>query len=172
VGLEQILAVHTPDYVERLEAISSQGGGHIDADTYVNVDSHKAALLAAGGLLNTVDAVLSGQADNSFALIRPPGHHALPHTGMGFCLLGNVAIAARWAQQHYGIERVLIVDFDVHHGNGTQDMFYNDPSVLFFSTHQYPHYPGTGALDEMGTELAHGTTINVPFSPYVGDASL
>jgi len=132
VGLEQILAVHTPDYVERLEAISSQGGGHIDADTYVNVDSHKAALLAAGGLLNTVDAVLSGQADNSFALIRPPGHHALPHTGMGFCLLGNVAIAARWAQQHYGIERVLIVDFDVHHGNGT--------------------------------------TINVPFSPYVGDA--
>jgi len=170
VALEQILEVHTPHYLEQLRALSDQGGGHLDADTYVNGDSYQAALLAAGGLLNTVDAVLTGQADNSFALVRPPGHHALPHVGMGFCLLGNVAIAARWAQQQYGIDRVLIVDFDVHHGNGTQDIFYNDPSVLFFSTHQYPHYPGTGNVDEMGTELAYGTTINVPMPPLVGDA--
>ena len=167
--LDALLRVHTPQYVEQLQAMSARGGGRIDGDTYVNPASYEAALLAAGGLLNLTDFVLQGQADNGFALIRPPGHHALSEVGMGFCLLANVAIAARWAQDHYGIERVLIVDFDVHHGNGTQAIFYDDPSILFFSTHQYPYYPGTGAATELGTELAYGSTINIPFPALVGD---
>jgi len=167
--LDAILRVHTAQYVERLQAISARGGGRIDSDTYVNADSYQAALLAAGGLLNLTDMVLQGQVDNGFALIRPPGHHALEQRGMGFCLLANAAIAARWAQDRHGVERVLIVDFDVHHGNGTQDIFYHDPSVLFFSTHQYPYYPGTGAVDELGSEFAYGTTVNVPFPAAVGD---
>ncbi|MBX3015584.1 MAG: histone deacetylase [Caldilineaceae bacterium] len=168
--LDAVFRVHTPQYIERLQALSVRGGGRIDADTYVNADSYQAALLAAGGLLNLTDMVLTGQADNGFALIRPPGHHALEQRGMGFCLLANAAIAARWAQDHHGVERVLIVDFDVHHGNGTQAIFYDDPTVLFFSTHQYPYYPGTGAADEVGSEMAYGTTVNVPFPTFVGDS--
>ncbi|CAN5825378.1 histone deacetylase [soil metagenome] len=167
--VEAILRVHAARYVEALQKLSARGGGHVDGDTYVNGDSYQAALLAVGGLLNLTDAVLQGEANNGFALIRPPGHHALPQVGMGFCLFANVAIATRWAQEHHGVGRVLIVDFDVHHGNGTQDVFYEDPTVLFFSTHQYPYYPGTGAADEMGVELGHGTTINVPFPALVGD---
>jgi len=168
-SLDAVQRVHTHHYVERLQSIAMFGGGRIDADTYVNGNSYVAALLAAGGLLNVVDAVMWGQADNGFALVRPPGHHALAYQGMGFCLLANVAIAARWAQDHHGVKRVLIVDFDVHHGNGTQDIFYDDPSVLFFSTHQFPYYPGTGAADEIGSEVAYRGTINVPFPAHVGD---
>jgi acetoin utilization deacetylase AcuC-like enzyme len=167
--LDAVLKVHTPRYLERLEMSQLMGGGHLDADTYLTADSYQAALLAAGGVLNMVDAVLYGQADNGFALVRPPGHHALAHTGMGFCLLANAAIAARWAQERHGVNRVLIVDFDVHHGNGTQEILWSDPSVLFFSTHQYPFYPGTGAADEVGDELGHGATLNVPLPAYVGD---
>lgn len=167
--LDAILRVHTPQYVERLQAINEQGGGRIDADTYLNADSYQAALLAAGGLLNMTDMIIQGEVENGFALIRPPGHHALENRGMGFCLLANAAIAARWAQDHHGLDRILIVDFDVHHGNGTQDIFYHDPSVLFFSTHQYPYYPGTGDADELGSEVSYGTTVNVPFPAYVGD---
>lgn len=168
-SLDAVLKVHTPNYVERLAMSQMLGGGHLDADTYLNADSYNAALLAVGGLLNLVDTVLWGRANNGFALVRPPGHHALPYVGMGFCLLANVAIAARWAQERHGVSRVLIVDFDVHHGNGTQDIFWSDPSVLFFSTHQYPYYPGTGAADELGDETGYGTTINIPFPAYVGD---
>lgn len=167
--LEAVLRVHTPRYVERLQMAAMLGGGHLDADTYLNADSYTAALLAAGGLLNVVDAVLWGRADNGFALVRPPGHHALAYVGMGFCLLANIAIAARWAQDRHGVQRVLIVDFDVHHGNGTQDIFYHDPSVLFMSAHQFPYYPGTGAADEIGDEKGAGSTINVPFPAHVGD---
>ena len=167
--VEAILAVHTPQYLERLQRLARSGGGHLDSDTYVNADSYEAALRSAGGLLNLVDAVLWRQAENGFALVRPPGHHALTYQGMGFCLFANAAIAARWAQRHHGIERVLVVDFDVHHGNGTQDIFYNDPSVLFFSTHQFPYYPGTGAATELGADKAYGSTVNVPFPPHVGD---
>ena len=168
--VDALLRVHTAQYVERLQALSDRGGGRIYSDTYVNADSYQAALLAAGGLLNLTDMVLQGQVDNGFALIRPPGHHALGHRGMGFCLLANAAIAARWAQDRHGVERVLIIDFDVHHGNGTQDIFYHDPSILFVSTHQYPYYPGTGAADEVGDEMAYGTTVNIPFPAFVGDA--
>ncbi|HXF61006.1 MAG TPA: histone deacetylase, partial [Caldilineaceae bacterium] len=127
------------------------------------------ALLGAGGLISVVDQVLRGQADNGLALVRPPGHHALPHWGMGFCLLANPAIAARWAQDQFGLHRILIVDIDVHHGNGTQEVFYRDPSVLFFSIHQYPFYPGTGAANETGLDKAEGSTINAPFPAAVGD---
>jgi len=167
--LDALLRVHTPQYIERLQMLSEGGGGRIDADTYANADSYRAALLAAGGLLNMTDMILNGQVDNGFALIRPPGHHALEQRGMGFCLLSNAAIAARWAQDHHGLERVMIIDFDVHHGNGTQAIFYDDPSVLFFSTHQFPYYPGTGDADEMGGEIAYGTTVNIPLPTYVGD---
>ncbi|MEZ4706651.1 MAG: histone deacetylase [Caldilineaceae bacterium] len=167
--LDAILRVHTPQHLERVRKLSEQGGGRIDADTYANRDTYQAALLSAGGLLNVVDAVLRGQADNGFALVRPPGHHALQNRGMGFCIFANVSIAARWAQDHYGVERVLIVDFDVHHGNGTQDIFYHDPTVLFFSIHQYPHYPGTGGATELGDEIAYGATVNVPAPPGAGD---
>jgi acetoin utilization deacetylase AcuC-like enzyme len=168
--LDAVLRVHTPEYVERLQSISLLGAGHLDADTYVNPDSYQAALLAAGGLLNVVDYVLTGRADNGFALVRPPGHHALTYHGMGFCLLANAAIAARWAQDRHGLARVLVVDFDVHHGNGTQDIFYADRDILFFSTHQYPYYPGTGAADEIGIAHAEGATVNVPLPSFVGDA--
>ncbi len=167
--INAVLRVHTAQYVERLQQLADRGGGRIDADTYSNADSYHAALLAAGGLLNMIDMVLTGQVDNGFALIRPPGHHALEQRGMGFCLLANAAIAARWAQDQHGIDRILIIDFDVHHGNGTQEIFYHDPSVLFFSTHQYPYYPGSGDADEIGSEIAYGTTVNIPFPTYVGD---
>jgi acetoin utilization deacetylase AcuC-like enzyme len=167
--LDAILRVHTPQYLERLQIATLTGGGHLDPDTYLNANSLQAALLAAGGLLTVVDTVMQGRADNGFALVRPPGHHALPNWGMGFCLLANVAIAARWAQDRHHVERILIVDYDVHHGNGTQEVFYRDPSVLFFSTHQFPYYPGTGAATETGDAKAEGRTINVPFPAFVGD---
>jgi acetoin utilization deacetylase AcuC-like enzyme len=167
--LEAVLRVHSRTYLERLEIASLQGGGNLDADTYLTEASYQVALLGAGGLLNLVDAVLEGKVQNGFSLSRPPGHHAMPHWGMGFCLLGNAGIAARWAQDRHKVGRVLIVDFDVHHGNGTQEFFYRDPSVLFFSTHQYPYYPGTGAAYETGAEGAEGTTMNVPLPSAVGD---
>jgi len=165
---EQLLRVHSRRHLSTV-ALAAQRNAHLDADTYVGSDSEQAARLAAGGLCNVVAAVLSGQADNGFALVRPPGHHATPERGMGFCLYNNVAIAARAAQVEHGVERVLIVDFDVHHGNGTQDAFYEDGSVLFFSTHQYPYYPGSGHWRETGRGAGAGATINVPFPAGVGD---
>jgi acetoin utilization deacetylase AcuC-like enzyme len=165
----QLLRVHSRKHLSTV-ALAAQRGAHLDADTYVGSDSEQAARLAAGGLCNIVGAVLGGQATNGFALVRPPGHHATLDRGMGFCLYNNVAIAARAAQNEYGAKRVLIVDFDVHHGNGTQDAFYEDGSVLFFSTHQYPYYPGSGHWRETGRGAGAGTTVNVPFPAGVGDA--
>ena len=167
---ELILTVHTPRYLEILNWIESQEGiVHIDADTYGLPSSPHIARLSAGGVVDAVEAVLSGRADNGLAAVRPPGHHALAGRGMGFCILGNIAIAARYAQLRHNIERVMIVDFDVHHGNGTQDMFYDDDSVYFMSTHQYPFYPGTGSVGEVGTEKGKGYTLNVPLEAGHGD---
>jgi acetoin utilization deacetylase AcuC-like enzyme len=166
------LTVHTADYLDLLRRISAMPHmTHLDPDTYAGPDALTIALLSAGGVVGAADAVLSGTASNGLAATRPPGHHAMPARGMGFCLLGNVAIAARHAQDRYGIDRVLIVDYDVHHGNGTEAMFYGDPSVLYISTHQYPFYPGTGALTDLGTDRGEGYTINIPLPAGSGDAT-
>ena len=167
---DQIARLHSPSYIDRVRQLSERGGGHLDPDTYTNSYSFAAAMLAAGALITITRAVLADDARNGFALIRPPGHHALPARGMGFCIFNNVAIAALEALHCPGVERVLIYDFDVHHGNGTQDAFEEDPRVLFFSTHQYPHYPGTGAAGETGIGDGAGTVVNIPLPPGIGDA--
>jgi acetoin utilization deacetylase AcuC-like enzyme len=166
----EIARVHTPSYIDQVKRMAERGGGHLDPDTYVNAHSYDAAVLAAGGLLALTRAVLEGQLDNGFALVRPPGHHAVSDRGMGFCLFNNVAIAARDALARPDVSRVMIVDFDVHHGNGTQDAFADEPDVLFFSTHQYPHYPGSGWLSEIGVGEGEGTVVNVPLPPGTGDS--
>jgi acetoin utilization deacetylase AcuC-like enzyme len=168
----QILSVHTADYLELFKRVNvMERTAMLDANTYAGPGALEIARLSAGGAVDAVDAVCAGSADNGLAAVRPPGHHAIADYGLGFCLLGNIAIAARHAQQKYGIERVLIVDYDVHHGNGTEAMFYDDPSILFISTHQYPLYPGTGAVTDVGTGAGVGYTINVPLPAYCGDAN-
>jgi acetoin utilization deacetylase AcuC-like enzyme len=165
----QVLAVHTEDYYALLERVMAKAPGYLDmAPTYIVPESFRVARLAAGGAIRAVDAVLDGEASAAFALIRPPGHHAPPDRAMGFCLLNNIAIAARHAQAR-GRGRVMIVDFDVHHGNGTQDAFYADPSVLFISTHQMGIYPGSGAASETGMGAGEGFTLNLPLPAGAGD---
>jgi acetoin utilization deacetylase AcuC-like enzyme len=155
--------VHTLPYIELVKREVEQRREQLSTgDTTISEASMTCSRAAAGCALSAVDAVLSRRVQNAFCLIRPPGHHAESNRGMGFCLFNNVAVAARYAQRRYGIERVLIADWDVHHGNGTQEIFYRDPSVLFFSTHQSPWYPGTGAADETGYGDAEGLTINCP----------
>lgn len=166
---EELLRVHTERHLQRVREVAERGGGYLDPDTYVSPRSYEAALMAAGGVVQAVDDVLTGEVGNAFALVRPPGHHAKRERAMGFCLLNNVAIAARAALAHDDIERVFIADFDVHHGNGTASLFESDPSVFYFSTHQYPYYPGTGAKAEVGTGAGAGTTLNVPLPTNVGD---
>ena len=161
---EELLLCHTREYLRTAKHDVQQGYGFLSTgDTDITSNSLDIARQAVGGVLNAVDAVLAGAAQNAFCAVRPPGHHATASRGMGFCLFNNVAIAARYAQRKHGVERVLIVDWDVHHGNGTQDMFYSDPTVFFFSTHQWPLYPGTGRADETGDGAAEGTTRNFPF---------
>lgn len=168
---EAVVAVHSEVYLNRLSRTSKLSDTMMfGLDTYVTPQSYATAQLAAGGVLEAVTAVVRGDVDNALASIRPPGHHARPAEGMGFCLLNNIAIAARYAVSRLGLDRVLIVDFDVHHGNGTQDIFYDDPSVLFISSHQSPLYPGTGAIYEMGEDAGEGYTINIPLPPGIGDA--
>jgi len=168
----QIFSVHSRAHLERLVAVS-QGDRltRLDAETYALPVSLEVARLAAGAAIGAVDAVLSGRADNALAVVRPPGHHATPDRQMGFCLLNNIAIAARHAQSEHGINKVLILDYDVHHGNGTQDIFYADPNVMFISIHQSPHYPGTGAMRETGADAGRGYTLNVPLPAGHGDES-
>ena len=167
---EELLRCHHPRHLQLVEETSRGGGGMLDPDTYTNEFSYEAAVKVVGGLIDLVAAVLAGKLDNGFALVRPPGHHATYSRAMGFCLLANVALAARAARFDYGLERVAIIDFDVHHGNGTQAILDEDPSILFVSSHQYPYYPGTGALGEIGRGEAKGTKVNLPLKPYVGDA--
>ena len=154
-----------PRYIELVEREVAEHRDQLSTgDTTISAGSAEAARAAAGSALASVDAVFSGEVANAFCVVRPPGHHASEARGMGFCLFNNVALAARYAQQRYGAERVLIADWDVHHGNGTQDIFYEDGSVLFFSTHQSPWYPGTGDASETGEGAGSGKTINCPFS--------
>lgn len=157
--IDEIHYIHSNSQIEKARKYSELEIP-LDPDTVLCKDSYNVALLAAGGAITAVDSVLDNR-DSSFALVRPPGHHATPTKSMGFCIFNNIAIAARHAQK-MGKKRVLIVDWDVHHGNGTQDAFYDDPTVLYFSTHQYPHYPGTGWMDEIGTGDGEGFNINVP----------
>ena len=163
-------AVHTPPLLRQIRQMASYGGGQFDSDTYVTADSWDAARLAAGAAIGAVEVVVGGSARNAFALVRPPGHHATPGRAMGFCLINNIAVAARYALRQLGLQRVAIVDYDVHHGNGTQDVFYDDPQVLFCSTHAAPFYPGGGSVAEMGDRnLAFGATLNVPLPFGSGD---
>jgi acetoin utilization deacetylase AcuC-like enzyme len=172
VGDDLIATVHTERLINMLHWIEQQNEDvWFDGDTYTVPGSVEIARLAAGGVVRAVDAVLKGEAANGLAAVRPPGHHALAGRGMGFCILGNVPIAARFAQQQHGLSRVMIVDYDVHHGNGTQDMFFEDDSVLFISSHQSPFYPGSGLIHEIGAGRGKGYTLNIPLQGGHGDAS-
>jgi acetoin utilization deacetylase AcuC-like enzyme len=161
-SLDALERVHRPGYLRQLQEVCERGGGWLEADTVVSRGSWEVARLAAGAVIDAVDRVLGGEAQRAFCAIRPPGHHALQQSAMGFCLLNHVAIAARHAIEVHRLDRVLVIDFDVHHGNGTQDIFYDDPSVLFLSMHRYPFYPGSGNVDETGTGPGLGTKLNLP----------
>jgi acetoin utilization deacetylase AcuC-like enzyme len=168
-SVEELETIHAPEYISHVKAKAASGGGWLDPDTVISEKSYQAALYAAGGVMVAVEQVMSGTVDSAFALVRPPGHHAVRDRAMGFCLFNNVAIAAKFALTRFSLERVLIADFDVHHGNGTQEAFYGDPRVLYFSTHEYPFYPGTGWRDETGSGEGEGTTVNVPMVGGWGD---
>ncbi len=172
-AMEYLTAIHSPAYVERVAKACGEGAASIDSlDVAVSQESYAVAVQAAGGVLAAVDAVMAGRVRNAFGAVRPPGHHALRDKAMGFCIFNNVAVAARYVQKKHGLAKVLIADWDVHHGNGTQAAFYADPTVFYFSTHRYPYYPGTGAADETGTGAGLGTTLNVPLPAGAGDAEL
>src|SRR2546421_1815640 len=175
---DELAAVHEREYIRKVEAAarkvtedSAKGGRKtrfFATDTYVSAKSYEAAIKAAGAPLTAIDAIMNGEVENAYCLVRPPGHHAVRETAMGFCLFNNVAVAARYAIDHYGLERVMIIDYDVHHGNGTQETFYDDPRVLYFSTHRASFYPGSGLSDERGEGAGLGTTINVPLPAMTG----
>ncbi len=159
---DDILRVHPARHLSRIREFADAGGGRIEADTVMSPESADVAILAAGAAVDAVSKVVSSKDSTAFCLVRPPGHHAVPDAPMGFCLLGNAAIAARTAVQRLGLDRVLVVDWDVHHGNGTQDVFYEDEQVGFFSAHRFPFYPGTGRKSETGRGSGLGTTFNLP----------
>lgn len=167
---EELELCHGPAYVTSVAQTSGVTRCDFDPDTHTSPETWAVTTLAAGGVLTAAEAVLDGDVDNAFALVRPPGHHARPDTAMGFCFFNNVAIAARWLVEKRGLKRVLVLDWDVHHGNGTQEMFYESPQVLYMSTHQYPFYPGTGYFNEIGTGAGEGFTVNMPMLATLGDA--
>ena len=165
-----IEATHGQDYVRMIEATAAHDVYALDGDTITCRDSFAVSVLAVGGLLTLIDAIAAGEVRNGFALVRPPGHHALRRRAMGFCLFNTMAIAAEYLTRTHGAKKILIMDWDVHHGNGTQDAFYDDPSVLFISTHQFPFYPGSGALNEVGVGAGEGFTLNIPLPAGCADA--
>ena len=166
---ESLRAVHPERHIAFIEDLCARGGGHIDMDTVAVAATYEAAVRAAGGAVALVDALLSGEAASGFSAMRPPGHHAEPAQAMGFCFFGNAAVAARHAQSAHGVERVLILDWDVHHGNGTNTIFHTDPSVLFVSLHESPLYPGTGPARDLGAGDGEGYTVNLPVPGRSGD---
>ena len=165
---EDLLRVHTKAYINLIKTLAFMGGGWLDDDTFVSAASFDIAVLAVGGAIRAFELAIE-DGIHSFALVRPPGHHASQDRGAGFCIFNNIACGVRYAQEKLGIEKVLIVDWDLHHGNGTQDIFYEDPSVFYFSTHQYPWYPGTGRIDEIGKGEGNGFTVNIPLPAGCGD---
>jgi acetoin utilization deacetylase AcuC-like enzyme len=167
--IDEIAVCHTKEYVEYAKEFCEKGGGYLDPDTYANSNSFLAAATAVGSSIDLTNSVIKGDTKNGFALLRPPGHHALANRSMGFCLFGNIAIAAKVALTQLGIKRVAIVDFDVHHGNGTQALVGDDPNILFISTHQYPFYPGTGSIREIGQGVSEGTIVNISLHAGVDD---
>lgn len=167
---EEIETIHAPSYVEFIASTAGKRSVFLDPDTSTSPDTYEVAKLAVGGVCNAIDSVVDGRVDNAFALVRPPGHHAERDTAAGFCVFNNIAIGAMHAINKYKFKRILIIDWDLHHGNGTQHSFYGDQRILYFSTHQYPYYPGTGNLTECGRGHGEYYTINVPLSTGAGDA--
>jgi acetoin utilization deacetylase AcuC-like enzyme len=169
-SFEELARVHAESYIRRIAATQGREPTALDPDTSTSSGSYAAALRAAGGVLSAVEAVLGGGYAGAFAAVRPPGHHAEADRAMGFCLFNNVAVAARSALERHGLRRVLLVDWDVHHGNGSMHSFYDSPEVLYFSVHQYPHYPGTGSVEQTGQGPGEGYTVNLPLPGGQGDA--
>jgi len=167
---DELALVHDAAYVEEVAATQRKAYFAFDADTPTSAQSYETARLAAGGFLALLDAIMSGTVEDGFAFVRPPGHHAERHRAMGFCLFNNVAVGAAYLRHRHGLQRVLIMDWDLHHGNGTQHLFEAQPGVLYISTHQYPYYPGTGAVEEVGYGDGEGYTVNLPFPAGFGDA--
>ena len=163
-SVEEIAYIHSAKYIDSLKALAEHGGGYLDGDTPVSEKSYEVALYAAGGIMTAVDKVISTKNSNALCLVRPPGHHALPEHGMGFCLFNNIAIAARYAQKKHGLKKIAIIDWDLHHGNGTQEAFWDDDTVLFCSLHRYPYYPGSGSEMEQGVGKGTGFTVNIPLT--------
>src|ERR1017187_5506978 len=167
---EEIASCHAPEYIATVARTASMDRLVFDPDTHSSRDSYQTAILAAGGVLTAVEGVMGGGIDNGFCIVWPPGHHALPNRAMGFCFFNNVAIVAKWLIEKRGLKRVMIVDWDVHHGNGSQDIFYDSPEVLYVSTHQFPQYPGTGSLQEIGDGAGLGFKANAPMPAAFGGA--
>lgn len=166
---EEIESVHSSSYINHVAGTAGKDSVMLDPDTATSPETYHVAKLAAGGVCNSIDNVISGDVDNAFAFVRPPGHHAEHDAAAGFCIFNNIAIGAMHAVLRHNMKRILIADWDLHHGNGTQHLFYTDPRVLYFSTHQYPYYPGTGGVDEIGRGPGEGYTVNVPLSGGAGD---
>ncbi|AAC07842.1 histone deacetylase family protein [Aquifex aeolicus] len=167
--VEEVALNHDPAYIQEIHDFCKSGGGYLDPDTYATPDTYDVALYAVGGVLEGIDRILSGELDRAFCAVRPPGHHAEYAKAMGFCIFNNVAIGAHYLRKIKGVNKVFIIDFDAHHGNGTQKSFYEDDTVFYFSTHEYPFYPGTGSEDERGAGKGYGYTYNVPMSAGAGD---
>jgi len=166
---QEIALVHDPGYIDKIVNTSERGGVYLDPDTFASPATYHASLLAAGGLLEAVDRVVEGELDHAFAMVRPPGHHAERDHAMGFCIFNNVGVAAEYLVKKYKFKRVAVVDYDVHHGNASQHMFYDRQDVFYISTHRYPFYPGTGSSEETGSGAGKGYTLNIPMAAGWGD---